>query len=320
MIIPYHEELEQQNRTFHLKVGTTNMNKTYDQDIYLPILSQYLSTKGILIECTTPHKNNNMIHKYFEGIDLLKRANAIDTCKDNEKLKIVNEKYLADKYGITAQNLTIPKEIKEKLENTKNGLSNIDCYIEERNRLRKEISKLEDEKDKEMYDVYCYFESDQRLRFCLVPKRENIEKKDYDNESIKKMIALLHGYVDIMNTFIDLSKYAKEEGIKFIDKFDYNDFLVQLIGLDKVENKWAKTITTSRLNINETFFNYKIMDWNIKQMPRFVINKEEGKIKLLDQSNFLRTNSIGNEREYEEEINLIKKKVPYNERHKYLIK
>lgn len=347
MVIPYHEELEKENRTFHLKIKDHDKQKSlldegrriHDKDIYIPILSSYLSTDGVLIDCTTSHKNNNMLYQYYQGIELLKSNDDIKR-SDNKRLKIINEKYfnqeleklklyrvcsdsrsIMNKYCLTDRNILIPKEVKEKIENKKNKLKKIDAYIQRRNELRREIKRLEEGKEINSSDIYYYFGGGQSLRFdsLLIDGKYNL-KTDYDESIRKNIIGLLYGYIDLMNTFIKLETYAKNNALDFLKDIDYNDFLVKLVGLDKIENKCFKTITTSRLNINESFFNYKIMNWDIRQIPKYVINKETKKIQLLEQSNYISINSTGKEREYEEEIELIKKKVPYEERYKYLIK
>ena len=86
-------------------------------------------------------------------------------------------------------------------------------------------------------------------------------------------------------------------------------------GFDKIETQVKKTITTSKPNIYEEFFNSLIMDYEIVQLPKLVFNEDTQKFRWIYPNEFINT---GINREFEEEIKLIKKYVPYNERYKYL--
>lgn len=91
------------------------------------------------------------------------------------------------------------------------------------------------------------------------------------------------------------------------------DLYVQLFNFDKIE-RLKNTITTSKLNIYETFFNYYLMNFVINTIPKVMFNKETKGLIVLEHSDFIVS---GQEREYEEEIQQIKKHVPLNERHRY---
>ncbi len=93
------------------------------------------------------------------------------------------------------------------------------------------------------------------------------------------------------------------------------DFYVMYIGLDKIESINRKAITTSKKNIYETFFNYFIMDFNIVSIPRIIF--DENKNEFYFEKNSFITTSI--EKEYEKEINLIRKKVKCEDRKNYFI-
>ena len=55
----------------------------------------------------------------------------------------------------------------------------------------------------------------------------------------------------------------------------HRDILVNLIGFDKIETTLPKTISTTKVNINEAFFNYLIMDYNIVSLPKLVYDSEK---------------------------------------------
>lgn len=86
-------------------------------------------------------------------------------------------------------------------------------------------------------------------------------------------------------------------------------------GFDKIETQVKKTITTSKPNIYEEFFNLMIMDYEIVQLPKLVFDEDTQKFRWIYPNEFINTEI---NREFEEEIKLIKKYVPYNERYKYL--
>lgn len=120
---------------------------------------------------------------------------------------------------------------------------------------------------------------------------------------------------DPLNPFCGDSDYAERN---YWDTMFYEasfDMLIQLIGFDKIETQVKKTITTSKPNIYEEFFNPMIMDYEIVQLPKLVFDEDTQKFRWIYPNEFINT---GINREFEEEIKLIKKYVPYNERHKYL--
>ena len=94
----------------------------------------------------------------------------------------------------------------------------------------------------------------------------------------------------------------------------YQDLLIQFIGFDKIETQTRKTITTSRTNIYEEFFNLLIMDYEIKQIPKLIFDEENQHFRWINQNEFI---NAGINRECEKDIQLIKKYVPYKDRHLY---
>ena len=92
-----------------------------------------------------------------------------------------------------------------------------------------------------------------------------------------------------------------------------SDYIVQLAGFAKVE-QLQKTITTASIDIYEPFFNYLLMDFEVKRIPAVVYNNELGDFYYYRPNEFIVN---GRERELEEEIRLIKKYVPLSERHNY---
>lgn len=95
------------------------------------------------------------------------------------------------------------------------------------------------------------------------------------------------------------------------------DMLVQFVGFDKIETQLSKTITTSKSNIYEEFFNLLVMEYNIVQLPRLIFDEENQQFRWIYPNEFINS---GINRECEKEIKLIKKYIPYEERYKYLKK
>ena len=91
------------------------------------------------------------------------------------------------------------------------------------------------------------------------------------------------------------------------------DYLVQLLNYDKVE-RLPRTITTSKVTINEPFFNYLIMEFTIVQIPKVAFDETIEDFNYIYPNNFIQFDS---EKRYEEEIHLIKRYVPLSERPKY---
>lgn len=95
--------------------------------------------------------------------------------------------------------------------------------------------------------------------------------------------------------------------------WDTADYVVQLLNFDKVE-RLPLTITTSKINIYETFYNYLLMGFNIVKIPGVVYNQERGDFCYYQPSDFIITSK---EQEFKEEIKLVKRYIPLSERPKY---
>ena len=95
--------------------------------------------------------------------------------------------------------------------------------------------------------------------------------------------------------------------------WDTADYVVQLLNFDKVE-RLPLTITTSKINIYETFYNYLLMGFNIVKIPGVVYNQERGDFCYYQPSDFIITSK---EQEFKDEIKLVKKYIPLSERPKY---
>lgn len=86
--------------------------------------------------------------------------------------------------------------------------------------------------------------------------------------------------------------------------------------LDFINN--PRFISSSHYDINERFFNYLIMNWEINQIPGYTLDPNSG--IYTKQSDLLLFHETPREREFKEEIIKIKKLVPLKDRYKYIIK
>ena len=88
------------------------------------------------------------------------------------------------------------------------------------------------------------------------------------------------------------------------------------MGFDKIETQLSKTITTLKVNVYEEFFNYLIMDFDIKRISKIIFDQASNEFKIINPNEFT---NFGEERVYEKEVQLIKKMVPLKDREKYFI-
>ena len=79
-----------------------------------------------------------------------------------------------------------------------------------------------------------------------------------------------------------------------------------------------RTILSSYSNPNERFFNYFAMNWTVRQLPKYTLNKRTGEYEPVpDNISLLESKD---EEMYKKELESMKRLVPLNERHKYFIK
>ena len=93
---------------------------------------------------------------------------------------------------------------------------------------------------------------------------------------------------------------------------DLKDTLVQYLGYDSVESQLPKYITTSCINVNERFYNYKLMDFRIFQIPKMIYDPSDMIYKPMPVIYQTEKEEI-----LEKEIESIKKMVKLEDRYKY---
>lgn len=147
------------------------------------------------------------------------------------------------------------------------------------------------------------------------------QAKDWQNV-VKELLIAFNAYTEFVkkesngpvNPFCDDSVYDERIYWDFMFYKASFDMLVQFIGFDKIETQLPKTITTSKSNVYEEFFNLLIMEYNVVQLPRLVFDEEIQHFRWIYPNEFINS---GINRECENEIKLIKKHIPYEERYKY---
>ncbi len=117
------------------------------------------------------------------------------------------------------------------------------------------------------------------------------------------------------NPFFDDNAYAERSYWDTMFARASADIFVQFVGFDKIETQLSQTITTSKPNIYEEFFNPIIMGYDVVQLPRLIFDEEKQELRWIHPSEFTNT---GINRECENEIKQIKKYVPFDERYKHL--
>jgi len=160
-------------------------------------------------------------------------------------------------------------------------------------------------------------------RYCNGPDYEILTGATYgpphyllrDHEIIKTAQAIQEN-PDFFSTS-NLTKTELHKYKKWLQRYNkhykdiYSDFLVFVLAYDKVETNIRNVITTTSAEPHTRFFNYYLMDWHIIRQDRIVYNEEQEKFIVENRDMFFDNLE---DREVEEEIRLIKDKIPLSER------
>lgn len=120
----------------------------------------------------------------------------------------------------------------------------------------------------------------------------------------------------------NISKLTKEELILYkhwLEQNEFNkrkmcsDFLVDVLGFDKILKARRKSITTTSLEPHVRFYNYYIMDWNIEIRKRIVFNEETCMFEYVEPDMALI--KYVEDRRFEDEIKEIKAKIKLKDRY-----
>ena len=301
MTFQYYPELENNKRHINFGKGKiADIKSKTEEPITLiePILGSYLSAAGNIIDCTGGHKGNNFWYSiYYNGVSNLLCSKLVASLRfSNETPLGAHSKQLKNLrdclHALKNNNFGIITELFGKYYNLPYIFT--DMNVDEvRTNLIGLISG-----DVEVYECFRKIKTD---------VEDIVGKSGYEDIEAFGVVIGSRVVIDITNEY--LYELLKNK----------NDFLVQMVGFNKIETMLKKTITTSNLNINETFFNYLIMDWSVQQIPRFIVDKNRRKLIKIEPSDFSLANNCGLERALKREIQLIKKLVPLNERESYFM-
>ena len=169
--------------------------------------------------------------------------------------------------------------------------------------------KLIDECDDVVWALKTYFNDYvSEIKFDKINTKIMKQLAETDKEKTKIMLKNL---LDCTN------KLSTNELLHFINPDFMQEFAVLAIGVDKIETQLNKTITTTKLNPYEYYFNYLIMGYNIVQIPKIVFNKQKQVFEKVNIKEFSMISYY--DEKYKEEAELILKKVPYSKRSKYFM-
>ena len=145
---------------------------------------------------------------------------------------------------------------------------------------------------------------------------ELLKNRDYtDKDSFYrdyKIITLMSYFKDIMVQYLGYDSI--ERSILTHDITVMNNLYRFSNGYDFTENP---SILTSCTNPNERFFNWLLMDWNVQVLPRMLWDDKE---KRFIQSSITPYHQSDEDKMLAEEIALIKKKVPKQDRKEFFRK
>lgn len=353
MIIPFYEEILSDKLNYNLtkldknnkSFGLLPLNVTYYPKFFTPNGKLYLDT--------TNHYNVRFKEDFNKSLHLVNNNPnyyriEIRNSYFNENAYIINNKIILTKEGKEIYSI-VPEMIKriehvigtkltmieydnnqsetEIIYNEEPNFKNVlrvkykpsieEKVLIEKSKYIKEIKKenITTRKGKEILDIFPKFELEYNSGIytrgiynekTLELYNELIENKRNMYDYATRLCEISNNPKQALKSLKELLKNVQEEDF-------FTDVLVQNMNYDLIEEIIPNTIITSKNNINETFFNYLIMDFNVKQIPKIVFNQDKQQFVYKDNE-FIK---LHRDVEYEEEINLIKKYIPMNERKNY---
>lgn len=173
-----------------------------------------------------------------------------------------------------------------------------------------------------------YFSKDEYLN-SLINWEKALTTKTYDVKLKEQKMRLYlvrylinvyrskHGIWDLENEIVDFSQVT---GILDTNRNLFGrdrllkDILVQACNYDAIESQLYRTITTSKFNIYETFYDYILHDYKIYQIPKKVYDVQSEKYINWEQNSFMVADK---ELRLKEELESICSNVPLEERKAY---
>lgn len=91
----------------------------------------------------------------------------------------------------------------------------------------------------------------------------------------------------------------------------YTDFMISILGFDKIQVLLQESITTTCTDPHVRFYNYYLMDWQVNELSPMAYNPETNEFDYVDRALFCIPSE---EKEYEKEINEIRSRVLLKDR------
>ena len=208
-------------------------------------------------------------------------------------------------------------------DNLNTFLNDLDAHVE-----YYKPHELSDEYSKFRYQLLLFFKkayANRNFFETIGRKIEVISEKDFilknnwlQNRNLREKEMFYREYLRL-----ELMQYFKDIAVMYlcydsIERFSPNGKPIEITPLNKdikfnfFQN--PRIITSSYPNINERYYNYKLMNWVIHRLPKYNYNEQT---KLYEKYNFSTFYQSENEQKLEQEILSIKKLVPLRERWKY---
>lgn len=151
---------------------------------------------------------------------------------------------------------------------------------------------------------YNVHPKEQEMRLCLVKYLINVYRSKYS-------------VYDDENEYVDFSYVTGipngTENLYGRDRL-LKDILVQACNYDSIESQLYRTITTSKINIYETFYDYILHDYKIYQIPKKIYDEKLEKYVDYVQPEWMISDK---EKRLKDELASICKLIPIEERKQY---
>ena len=128
-----------------------------------------------------------------------------------------------------------------------------------------------------------------------------------------------------VQNYCDINNLTKDELILYkrwlqeneeVKRKMSSDFLVCVLGFDKILSLMKKAIVTTSYEPHIRFYNYYLMDWYIDVRKKSVYNESTGMFEFIEREDF--SIKYNEDRKMESEINEIKTYVKLKDRHHFL--
>lgn len=321
MTLPYQTFEEEYVQVANLT--QKNISKFNVVSKYVRKVPAFILPDGTIMYMTTEHTSADFYEDIETCVTIIKKD--IDKTNKKQHLEMLRQNIINDYYrfkkdsaNILASDVRSYLDIEVQTPFSYNlGISNL---------FNREMQDILLSLTKSKISIYNYFidltiKSDDIIN-CLKEYPTTVRKTNFNQimVDLENMKAELLKKFDTSiiemfnNTFME---FSKDPIMHITDPFFMQDLVVLSLGIDKIETQASNTITTTRLNLNEFYFNYLIMGYNIVKIPAISFDEKLQKFIKVEEKEY--SIATFEDRKYAEEIELIKKKVPYKERPKYFI-